>query len=61
MSHAARGGVGRHLDDLVRAQGYDLVAALVDGDMSDGRSMALQQVHSSHTHTVTHLLTGTTP
>lgn len=51
MNHAAGGGVQQHLDDLVRAQGYDLVAALVDGDVGDGSSMTLQQVHPSHTST----------
>ena len=36
-----------HLNDLVRAQRYDLIAALIDGDVGDGCSMALQHMHLS--------------
>ena len=44
---AAGGKQEWHLDDLVRAQGYDLIAALVDSDVSDACSMALQHVNLS--------------
>lgn len=50
MCHAAKGKQEWHLYDLVRAQGYDLIAALIDGDVGDGCSMALQQMHLSVYH-----------
>lgn len=31
----------QHLDDLIRAQRYDLIAALIDSDVGDGCGMAL--------------------
>ncbi len=50
MNYAARGRLEQHLDDLIGAQGYDLVAALVDGDVRDCSCMTLQ-AGVSHHHT----------
>ena len=47
MCDAAGGKQEWYLDDFIRAQGYDLIAALIDTDVSDGCSVALQDMHLS--------------